>query len=275
MSSPLQNNITNLQNIVEQINTLPKPYGAPVFYIKDSGLVKAVAGTKSSTYQLAFQPAKTIIPSTTSQIAVSSGYYTGGKIAIAGDANLIADNIKNGISIFGVSGTCRKNGGDPDMEDALIMRTISSYTNDRVTSIGESTFYYYSSLTTVNFPAVNTIGAFAFYECRNLATISFPAATVINGYAFNNCQSLVTASFPAATSIGVGAFQYCYYLKSLYLTGSSLCKLTNSSAFRYTPIDGTSSYAGTYGSIYVPASLLTSYKTATNWTYYSSRFVGT
>ena len=64
-----------------------------------------------------------------------------------------------------------------------------------------------------------------------------------------------------------------YNFKYLYLTGSSLCKLSNSNAFSSTPIGGYSASAGTYGSIYVPASLLTSYQTATNWAYFSSRFV--
>jgi hypothetical protein len=50
--------------------------------------------------------------------------------------------------------------------------------------------------------------------------------------------------------------------------------LDRSDAFRSTPIAGYTDSAGKYGSIYVPASLLASYKTATNWTYFSSRFVG-
>jgi hypothetical protein len=64
-----------------------------------------VTGTKSATKQLAFQAAKTITPSTTDQIAVSSGYYTGGNITVKGDANLKAENIVSGKSIFGVAGT--------------------------------------------------------------------------------------------------------------------------------------------------------------------------
>jgi hypothetical protein len=59
----------------------------------------------------------------------------------------------------------------------------------------------------------------------------------------------------------------------LYLTGSSVCALAHSNAFSSTPIGGYSTSAGTYGSIYVPASLIDAYKTATNWTYFSSRFV--
>lgn len=63
----------------------------PSISINSSGLITATAtqaagyvpyGTKSATKQLAFQSAKTITPTTTSQIAVSSGYYTGGNIIV-------------------------------------------------------------------------------------------------------------------------------------------------------------------------------------------------
>ena len=297
------------------------------------------AGTKTSTHQLAFQPAKTITPTTASQIAVSSGYYTGGNVTVAGDSNLLAENIKSGVSIFGVSGNYVGSGGDTSVEDSVITRTISSYTNDRVTSIGSYAFCRCNKLTTASFPVATYIGNYAFYNCTRLTTVSFPVATYIGNsafyncslttasfpvatsigsYAFCNCTSLTTVSFPVATSIGSQAFSYCtrlttvsfpvatyignsafcncnrlttasfpvatyigysaffkcYSLKSLYLTGSSLCKLSNSNAFSSTPIGGYSTSAGTYGSIYVPASLLTSYQTATNWTYFSSRFVG-
>lgn len=186
---------------------------------------------------------------------------------------------------------------DEQIEDAIISRTISgSYFNDRVTTIGPQAFAYCDGLTTVsspavtiigdhafndcrnlttaNFPAATTIGSYAFYSCSNLTTVSFPAATSISINAFYDCRSLTTVSFPVATIIYSSAFYRCYNLKSLYLTGSNLCKLSKSNAFESTPIGGYSTSAGTYGSIYVPTSLLTSYQKATNWTYFSSRFVG-
>ena len=145
----------------------------PSVSIDSSGLITATAtqtagyveaGTKSATKQLAFQAAKTIIPTTTSQIAVSSGYYTGGTVTVKGDSNLVAENIKSGVSIFGVNGTYEGNsgGGNTDIEDSIINRTITNYTNDRVTSIGHYAFCCCFSLTSVNFPAATFIGNNAF-----------------------------------------------------------------------------------------------------------------
>ena len=299
-NSTLQSNNTDLQAILNTINELPEAVeqATPVISVNNSnGLITAVAGTKISTHQLAFQPAKTITPSTASQIAVSSGFYTGGNVTVAGDSNLVAGNIKSGVSIFGVNGNyVGSSGGDTSAEDSIITKTISSYTNDRVSSIGQgafayadnlksvsfpvtttigsSAFGYCTRLTTISFPKVATIGNNAFSNCSKLTTVSFPVATTIGNHAFHSCRSLTTVSFPKVTTIGSCAFYSCYNLKSLYLTGSSLCKLFNSNAFTSTPIGGYLASAGTYGSIYVPASLLASYKKATNWTYFSSRFVG-
>ena len=317
-NTQLQSNNTDLQTVLQTLQT--KAAGGtqttPVISVSSNGLITATAGTKSSTHQLAFQPAKTITPNTSSQIAVSSGYYTGGDITVAGDSNLVAENIKSGVSIFGVNGTLTGGGGSADIEDGLISRALTSYTNDRATNIGSYAFYLYTSLTAVNFPAVTTIndsafcrcyslttisfpaaisigsGAFngcdrlttvsfpvatsiingAFIDCSRLTAISFPAATHIGYYAFGHCYSLTTVSFPAATSIGSNAFLECDRLTSFYITNSKLCALLNSNAFSYTPIGGYSASTGIYGSIYVPASLLTSYKKATNWICFSNRF---
>lgn len=66
----------------------------------------------------------------------------------------------------------------------------------------------------------------------------------------------------------------CSKLMTVDLRGiSSVPYLNTSSVFMYTPMLY-SSYTGAFGSIYVPTSLLTSFKTATNWSKYSARFVG-
>ena len=327
--------------------------------------------------------AQTYTPTTSNQV-IQSGRWLSGDQTILGDSNLIAENIAEGISIFGVTGT-HSGGGNTDIEDSIITRTISMmYENSRVTNIGDyafarcysltsvsfpectsigssafascssltsvsfpkctsiwfAAFSYCSMLTSVSFPECTSIGDTAFFQCSGLTSVSFPECTSIGGNAFARCYSLTSASFPECTSIGIGAFmscssltsvsfpkctsigssafascpsltevdfpecksigssaffrcpsltkasfskcgyigqyafQSCYMLISLYLNSSSLVSLANIYALSSTPIGGYSISAGRYGSIYVPRSLLSSYKTAKNWSTYSSRFVG-
>jgi hypothetical protein len=297
-----------------------------------SGKTAYVKGSKI-TGTIAFQPAQTITPGTTNQ-TIASGKYLTGTQTIKGDANLVASNIVSGKSIFGVVGTATagSGGGDTSVEDGFVTRTLTSYTNDRVTYIGERVFYYFSSLTSVSFPVCTTIGSYAFQSCSSLrsvsfpvctaiesyafyccskltrasfpacttigasafrscssltsvsfpvcttiesyafggctslTSVSFPACTTIGVYAFNGCRSLTSVSFPACTAIGSSAFQACSKLFSIYLGASSLCTLASSNAF------STTSITAGKGSIFVRASLLSSYKTAANWSYFSTIF---
>lgn len=51
------------------------------------------------------QNSMTITPSSTDQILCDSGKWTIGDIVIVGDGNLVSSNIKNGVNIFGITGT--------------------------------------------------------------------------------------------------------------------------------------------------------------------------
>ena len=62
------------------------------------------AGTKSATKQLTTQAAQTITPGTSNKTIASNRYLTGTQ-TIKGDSNLVASNIKSGVSIFGVAGS--------------------------------------------------------------------------------------------------------------------------------------------------------------------------
>ena len=401
----LQNKNSLIQELINKANSLPDreedvEQATPVITIDDTnGLITATAGDKTTTQQMAFQPAKTITPNTVSQIAVSKGYYTGGNVTVAGDSNLVAGNIKSGVSIFGVSGTLEEGSGSSEVveysenEDAIINGSISgTYRNDRITevrsgafafcislvtinlpectsieyfsrpgardvpgafencenlttanfpvcvNIGDCAFYECENLTTISFPVCTNIGKSAFYYCENLTTISFPVCTNIGNSAFYNCKSLTSANFPACTNINESAFNYCYRLtsvnfpactdirrnvfdnchylisvsfpvcrtiagsafrhcyklttvslptctiigsyafiycsclSSLILGASTVCTLSNSNAFTSTPYAGYSSYFSGTPWIYVPASLIDAYKSATNWVYFSSYF---
>ena len=68
------------------------------------------SGTKSATKQLTTQVAQTITPGTSDK-TIASGRYLTGTQTIKGDANLVAGNIKSGVSICGVAGTYEGGGG--------------------------------------------------------------------------------------------------------------------------------------------------------------------
>lgn len=85
----------------------------PSITVSTSGLITAsatqeagqvAAGTKSATKQLTTQAAKTYTPGISDQ-TIASGKYLTGVQTIEGDSNLVASNIKSGVSIFGVAGS--------------------------------------------------------------------------------------------------------------------------------------------------------------------------
>ena len=140
------------------------------------------------------------------------------------------------------------------------------------TTLGYSVFADCSKLTTANFPMCTSIEINTFTRCASLTTVSFPVCTSIAYGAFENCSKLTTVNFPACTYIGTSAFRMCRTLSSIQLGASSVCKLSNSNAFTSTPFTGYSAYFSGTPHIYVPASLITAYQSATNWTYFSSYF---
>lgn len=62
------------------------------------------AGIKTADYYLSTRGASTITPGTSEQI-IGAGVYLTGIQTIQGDSSLVPDNIKQGASIFGVSGS--------------------------------------------------------------------------------------------------------------------------------------------------------------------------
>lgn len=212
------------------------------------------AGTTTGTLSLAFQPAQTITPGTTNQ-TIASGKYLTGIQTIKGDANLVASNIAEGISIFGVTGTHAGGGGDDALTAFIEEPIIGAFENSKITKIRDHAFAYCNMLTTVSFPACTTIGYYAFSYCTYLETVILNASQT-------------------ASSIHASVFHRCYNLTSLYLLASTMYKLANINAFSSTPISNyTTSTGGAYGSIFVRESLYASYIASTNWATYSARFV--
>ena len=87
--------------------------------------------------------ARTITPSTYNQI-LSKGNYKG-NITVSGDNNLLAENIKQGVNIFGINGTFA--GGIKWAEGSVSASEFKSFN----TLTGYSELFYYVSLSNLGF----------------------------------------------------------------------------------------------------------------------------
>ena len=142
--------------------------------------------------------------------------------------------------------------------------------------IGDNAFQSCISLTQVNLPMCSHIGGNAFRNCSSLSQVSLPVCNYIadgifaggglnNRGTFYNCSLLTQVDLPMCSYIGSDAFRGCDNLSIITIGYSSICSLKNTGVFAATSITSST------GSIYVPASLVDSYKSATNWSYFSNR----
>ena len=92
------------------------------------GLSKVNVGAVSSTYigsDITKKSAQTYTPSTSNQ-TISAGQYLSGAQTIQGDSNLVAENIKSGVSIFGKTGSFTS---DADAIASDILSSKTAYVN--------------------------------------------------------------------------------------------------------------------------------------------------
>lgn len=199
-------------------------------------------------------------------------------------------------------------GGGTENEDALLERTISVYSNDRIRVVGDGAFLYCTKLTYVSLPNCTTVGNYAFsfcsvlpsfylplctfigyaafQQCLSLVSVNLPNCSYIANNAFLSCDSLLFVNLPNCTFVGAGAFKSCYLLSSISLPN---CSLLGGAAFAFctnlkevylnrvtsvtTRYDNTFSRCSNLTSIYVPASLVDAFKTAQYWASLSSKIV--
>ena len=139
-------------------------------------------------------------------------------------------------------------------------------------STSNEAFYNCTALSNVNMPLLKDIGAYAFESCA-FESVYFSEAVYVGNSAFRYCSNLKTASFPKCSWFGSAAFGSAHQFESLYLLGSSIPTLGYTNVFNSTPMSA-SSWIGHWGSIYVPSSLVDTYKSANRWSVFSDRIVG-
>lgn len=104
---------------LEQVNVQAMPAGLMSdITVSTSGLITSKIGTSgylaqntSKTKQLSTVAAQSYMPGTEDREIIASGKYTTGSQNVKGDANLLAENIKKGKTIFNVAGSLLGNTG--------------------------------------------------------------------------------------------------------------------------------------------------------------------
>lgn len=116
----------------------------------------------------------------------------------------------------------------------------------------------------------------AFYQARSLENCVLTTCRILGNECFYGCSALPKIELPACARLsGSSVFQNCTSLSQLIFGTSRTAVgfLSYTNTFVGTPMSD-SSYLGYYGSIYVPDSLVESYKSATNWVTYADRITG-
>lgn len=188
------------------------------------------------------------------------GYYiedSKGNLVAKTQNNVAEYNPSSQISLKKYQNKYATSVGDSAFYSCSALTTIDI---PNATSIGVSAFGNCYALTTVDLPNATSIGDQAFYGCRALTSVDFPNATSIGNSAFNSCSALTSIDLPSATSIGSYAFFENSHLKTIFLRSKTMCTCTGDP------------WVNSSTTIYVPESLINSYKAATYWSKYSSQF---
>ena len=186
---------------------------------------------------------KEVTPTKETQTITSDVGYNGlNQVVVFGDNNLLADNIKDGVEIFGVIGNVKASASTPtigvvfeewDNNGYPITATIYGFTSVPknafknvtgytgtaklkkitlvdATEIGEDCFSNLTNLININLPDnVTAIGSRAFSGCTKLSSLkTLPSLEIVKDDTFKEC-GIVQLSLPKCTKLSGASAQYC------------------------------------------------------------------
>ena len=226
-----------------------------------------LASTKTSTFNLTTQAAQTITPGTASQYINSYRWLTGSQ-TIKGDANLVAGNIKSGVSIFGVSGTYGGTGvtisaltvTPTETEQTFNAGTVDGYKPVTVSAISSNYVgtniarKSAADLTAANSTVTVPAGYYSSQVTKNISGGSAftPAVTITTNptVTINSSTGLVTATYTGSSSITptvTAGYIATGTAGTVSTSGTKTLQLTSKAAATYTPTTSNQTIAsGTY-----------------------------
>lgn len=218
--SNLKNNTAALEALIEQANALPE--------------------------EKTIQSSKTVTPTTSSQtVTPDSGYDGLASVVVAGDADLVPENIADGVSIFGVSGTAKMeepattiyaklyDDGElviqnDDVEEAnRVVLNSYNFSNKEVFTDSESTPWCDDSykIRAVSFRDKVSLNNFSymFSGLRQMTQFNLGQMNMNNmvkmSYAYYDCRNLTGSPVCGSNVTNMSNA----YINCLNLTGSPIC----------------------------------------------------
>jgi hypothetical protein len=128
------------------------------------------------------------------------------------------------------------------------------------------------SLQSVNLPNCSYVGVNAFQYCSSLQSIDLPNCSYIGEFTFGRCSNLSSVNLPKCMYIGNRIFHNLSQNNITLYVGTSLstvCELNGEFTGAFT-----NSKPKFVGEIFVPASLVSAYQVAPNWSYFASQIFG-
>lgn len=138
---------------------------------------------------------RTITPRTTNQ-TIAAGNYLSGNVTIAGDADLVAGNIKQGKNIFGVNGTCK--------EAAIVTKTVAYSGSSYVLYDASGNRGYFYRLV---IGAIDITPCLIVALCGRAATIMYPNINGLSNLGFNAAAETYGGNYPDS-SLGSNKSQF-------------------------------------------------------------------
>ena len=136
----------------------------------------------------------------------------------------------------------------------------------KCTNLGNYAFYNNTALKYIDFPSLTAAPQNGFRQCTSATSVNLPICKTLNSYAFQKCTAIEKLNFPMVDWLGAQVFNGCSALTALIFRVDKVCTMSNANnIFASTPI------ASGTGYIYVPSTLVDSYKSATNWSQYAAQ----
>ena len=258
-------------------------------YIESSDVSMTVKIGGSATKQMNTVNGQTVTPSQSQQNIAVQGDYVLGAINVApipsqyiiptGTKQITANGTGIDVKDYEFVDVSVSGGSIGPILDG----SVTSVSDSTITKLHHSVFRGCNQLASVDFPNVTTLGSYDFYNCTSLTSVNLPKASNEVGNSFYGCTALQTIVLPSmlrtGTSFAQGCthlltvdfgvaerfagntFNGCSRLTTMILRKSSVLNLSSTNVLTGTPFAS----GGSGGTIYVPSSLISSYKTASNW----------